>query len=188
MPVTRQDSRMATSAGARATDAQRSKVYAAEDQFSSLMNRGGVVEFFGSNLDIPAQKRFASLDSIKTYVRVLFTQLNCDVAPPDVRERKGCTKAHYEYEESVIAIPVSGPSARWALREAVVLHECAHHLAAKLDPAGGPAHGPIFTSCMLHLVQVALGDQARLLLSAGYLELGVNVGDHQKLFSLESTT
>lgn len=179
---------MATSAGARATDAQRSKVYAAEDQFSSLMNRGGVVEFFGSNLDIPAQKRFASLDSIKTYVRVLFTQLNCDVVPPQVRERKGCTKAHYEYEESVIAIPVSGPSARWALREAVVLHECAHHLASTLAPAGEPAHGPMFTSCMLHLVHVALGEQARLLLSAGYLELGVNVGDHQKLFSIESTT
>lgn len=179
---------MATSAGARATDVQRSKVYAAEDQFSSLMNRGGVVEFFGSRLDIPAQKRFASLESIKTYVQVLFTQLNLKLLPPHVRERKGCAKAHYESENSVIAIPVSGPSARWALREAVILHECAHHLAAKLAPTGEPAHGPIFTACMLHLVQVALGDQARLLLSTGYLELGVQVGDHHEIFSLEGAT
>ncbi len=179
---------MATSAGAQATDAQRAKVYAAEDQFSSLMNRGGVVEFFGSKLDIPAQKRFASLESIRTYVQVLFTQLNAGVLPPHVRERKGCAKAHYEPEKSVIAVPVSGPSARWALREAVILHECAHHLVAELAPAGTPAHGPIFTSCMLHLVQIALGDQARLLLSAGYLELGVQVGEHQKTFLFESTT
>ena len=167
---------------------QRSKVYAAEDQFSSMMNRGGVVEFFGSKLDIPAQKRFASLESIRTYVHVLFTQLNGDVVPPDVRERKGCTKAHYEYEKAVIAIPISGPSAQWALRESVILHECAHHLVAKSTPEGEPAHGPMFTSCMLHLVQVALGDQARLLLSAGYLELGVEVGDHQEIISIEGTT
>jgi putative metallohydrolase (TIGR04338 family) len=179
---------MATSAGARATDAQRSKVYAAEDQFSNLMNRGGVVEFFGSRLDIPAQKRFADLESIRTYVQVLFTQLNLKLVPPHVRERKGCAKAHYESENSVIAIPVSGPSARWALREAVILHECAHHLAAKLAPTGEPAHGPIFTACMLHLVQAALGDQARLLLSTGYLELGVQVGDHQERLLLEGAT
>lgn len=177
---------MATSAGAQATDAQRAKVYAAEDQFTSLMNRGGVVEFFGSKLDIPAQKRFASLESIKTYVQVLFTQLNLHLNPPHVRERKGCAKAHYEYEKSVIAIPISGPSARWALREAVILHECAHHLAVNLAPVGEPAHGPIFTACMLHLVQVALGDQSRLLLSAGYSALGVHVGDHQKIFSFEA--
>jgi putative metallohydrolase (TIGR04338 family) len=176
---------MATSAGGKETDAQKAKVYAAEDQFSSLMNRGGVVEFFGSKLDIPIQKRFANLESIKVYVRVLFAQLNREIVPPGVRERKGCNKAHYEYEESVIAIPIAGPSAQWALRETVILHECAHHLAAKLAPASEPAHGPTFTSCMLHLVQVALGEQARLLLSAGYLELGVHVEDHQEIFSTE---
>ncbi len=179
---------MVTAARASATDAHRAKVYAAEDQFSSLMNRGGTVDFFGSKLDIPAQKRFASLDSIGTYVRVLFTQLDLDLVPPQVRERKGCAKAHYEFSHAVIAIPVSGQSARWALREAVILHECAHHVAAKFGPAGEPAHGPTFTACMLHLVYVALGDQARLLLSAGYLELGVSVGDHRKIFSLESAT
>lgn len=179
---------MATSAGSHVPDAQRAKVYAAEDQFSSLMNRGGVVEFFGTKLDIPAQKRFADLDSIRTYVQVLFTQLNCNVKPPHIRERKGCAQAHYEFEKSVIAIPVSGRSAQWALREAVILHECAHHMAANLGSRGEPAHGPCFTACMLHLVQVALGDQARLLLSTGYLELGVSVGDHQKIFSLEGVT
>ena len=34
----------------RAPDRNRAKVYAAEDQFSSLMNRGGKVEFFSSVL------------------------------------------------------------------------------------------------------------------------------------------
>lgn len=179
---------MVTSAKARVTDVQRAKVYAAEDQFSSLMNRGGTVEFFESKIDIPVQKRFADLVSMVTYVKVLFTQLDLDIVPPQVRERKGCAKAHYEFSNAVIAIPVSGPSAQWALREAVVLHECAHHVAAKLGHLGEPAHGPTFTACMLHLIQVALGDQARLLLSAGYFELGVSIGDHQKIFALESAT
>ncbi len=179
---------MANSAGARVIDVQRSKVYAAEEQFSSLMNRGGAVEFFGSLLDIPAQKRFASLESIKTYVQVLFTQIDSHLIPPHVRERRGCSKAHYESENSVIAIPVAGPSARWALREAVILHECAHHLASKFTSVPDAAHGPIFTACMLYLVQVALGDQARLLLSAGYLELGVQVGELQTPFGTEGTT
>ena len=179
---------MATSAEAQVTDVQRAKVYAAEDQFSSLMNRGGVVEFFGSKLDIPAQKRFANLESIQTYVQVLFTQINLDLKPPHVRERKGCAKAHYEHQKLEIAIPVSGPSARWALREAVILHECAHHLASNLAPGSEPPHGPTFTACMLYLVQVALGDQARLLLSAGYLELGVSVGDHKNIFAVEGAT
>jgi len=179
---------MVTTGRVSTTDAHRAKVYAAEDQFSSVMNRGGTIEFFGSKIDIPTQKRFANLDSIDTYIQVLFTQLNLDLLPPQVRERKGCTKAHYEFADSVIAIPISGESARWALRETVILHECAHHVAAKVGSVEESAHGPTFTASMLHVVQVALGDQARLLLSAGYLELGVPIGDHRKIFLTESAT
>lgn len=164
-------------------DRNRAKVYAAEDQFSSLMNRGGKVEFFGSVLDIPAQKRFASLESIDTYISGLFAKLDCDLMPPRTRERKGSAKAHYEFSSQVIAIPVSGQAAMWALRETLVLHECAHHVAATYAPVGESAHGPTFAASMIMLVETALGDQARLLLSTGYLELGVPVGDHQKIFS-----
>jgi putative metallohydrolase (TIGR04338 family) len=174
---------MEMATGVSAPDSHRAKAYSAEDQFSNLMNRGGIIEFFDSKLDIPAQKRFANLDSIVTYVQILFTQLNLDLRPPQVRERKGCAKAHYELSGQVIAIPVSGEAARWALRETVILHECAHHVASKFASAGEPVHGPTFTASMLLLVQTAFGDQARLLLSAGYLELGVPVGNHQKIFS-----
>jgi putative metallohydrolase (TIGR04338 family) len=178
-----------TSAGrAQAPDRNRAKVYAAEDQFSSLMNRGGKVEFFGSVLDVPTQKRFANLESINTYMSRLFAKLNCDLFPPRTRERKGSTKAHYEFATGVIAIPVSGQAAMWALRETLILHECAHHVAASCAPVDEPAHGPTFTACMLMLVETALGDQARLLLSSGYLELGVPVGEHQEIFSHRSAT
>ncbi len=174
---------MATRARGSATDTFRAKVYAAEDQFSSVMNRGGRVDFFGSVLDIPAQKRFASLESIDTYISGLFAQLDLKLSPPRTRERKGSTKAHYEFPNQVIAIPVTGESARWALRETVILHECAHHVAAKFAPVGEPVHGPTFAASMLLLVETALGDQARLLLSAGYLELGVPLGDYREIFS-----
>ncbi len=178
-----------TSAGrAQAPDRNRAKVYAAEDQFSSLMNRGGKVEFFGSVLDVPTQKRFANLESIDIYISGLFAKLDGDLLPPRTRERKGSTKAHYEFDTGVIAIPVAGQAAMWALRETLLLHECAHHVAGSCAPVDEPAHGPTFTACMLMLVETTLGDQARLLLSAGYLELGVPVGDHQEIFSHPSAT
>ena len=174
-----------------APDAHRAKVYSAEDQFTSLMNRGGKVEFFGSTLDIPVQKRFANIESIRSYVSGLFGESELVHAlglnPPTIRERKGSAKAHYEFTSQIIAIPVTGQSATWALRESVVLHECAHYVAAKFAPAGEQPHGPTFTASMLLLVQAALGDQARLLLATGYLEIGVVVGDHVKIFGSVKT-
>ena len=179
---------MTSAERAHAADRNRAKVYAAEDQFSSLMNRGGKVEFFGSVLDIPTQKRFANLESIDIYISGLFAKLDGDLLPPRTRERKGSTKAHYEFDTGVIAIPVSGQAAMWELRETLLLHDCAHHVAGSCAPVDEPAHGPTFTACMLMLVETTLGDQARLLLSAGYLELGVPVGDHQEIFSHPSAT
>ena len=113
---------MTSAERAHAADRNRAKVYAAEDQFSSLMNRGGKVEFFGSVLDIPTQKRFANLESIDIYISGLFAKLDGDLLPPRTRERKGSTKAHYEFDTGVIAIPVAGQAAMWALRETLLLH------------------------------------------------------------------
>lgn len=154
-------------------------LYAAEDQWSAVLDRGGVVDFFGSRLDVPLQRRFADVASVQSYAdRVLglpaVTSAYPQAGPVRVRERRGQGRAHYEPASGVIAIPVR---TLWAGREAVVLHELAHHLSCSTgvpaDPAGRRWHGPEFRDAMLLLVTEVLGEPAALLLRAGYDAAGV---------------
>jgi putative metallohydrolase (TIGR04338 family) len=145
-------------------DAYRSAVYSAEDQWSTLLDRGGRLDFFGTVLDIPMQLRFGALAAMQEYVDALVPD------PPRVRVRKGQTRAHYEPEECVIAIPMEST---WAARESVLLHETAHHLAFVHDDH--VQHGAPFTGHMLQLVEDQLGESAALVLRAGYHESGALV-------------
>ncbi len=54
-------------------DAQRSKVYAAEEFVRTLFDRAAEhgsssVEFFGAQLTLPPEARFGSLDAVQRYV------------------------------------------------------------------------------------------------------------------------
>jgi len=137
------------------------------------MNRGGKVDFHGSLIEVPVQRRFGSLEAIEAYVDWAMA-LPCVVKsfgmlePVKVRARKGQAKAHYEPQEAVIAIPLD---TSWAARESVVLHELAHHIAMTRKGAGGEAHGPAFTATMCALVECALGPEAALMLRASYASL-----------------
>lgn len=152
------------------TDRFRQAVYQAEDQWSAIIDRGGVVDFFGSRLDAPVQLRFGSLSDVETYVTV--TCAGADVQAPAVRHRKGGARAHYS--QGVIAIPSDQP---WAMRESVVLHEIAHHMTVCGN--GRAEHDGHFTSAMLFLVGEKLGPVAELLLRTGYGAAGVPVGDER---------
>lgn len=145
-------------------DVHRSAVYRAEDQWSTLLDRGGRLDFFGAVLDIPMQLRFGDLTSMQSYVDALVPD------PPRVRIRKGQTRAHYEPEDCVIAIPMEST---WAARESVLLHELAHHLAHIHN--NHVQHGALFTGHMLQLVEAQLGEPAALVLRAGYHESGALV-------------
>jgi putative metallohydrolase (TIGR04338 family) len=150
-----------------------SAVYAAEDQWSALLDRGGPVDFFGSRIDVPAQRRFADVASVQAYVDAVmglpWVAAHYPTAGPvRVRERDGQRRAHYEPAAATIAIPLR---TLWAGREAVVLHELAHHLAVS-GTAGPDApvrwHGAPFQDAMAGLVAQVLGEPAALLLRAGY--------------------
>jgi putative metallohydrolase (TIGR04338 family) len=156
-----------------------SALYAAEDQWSAVLDRGGQVDFFGSRLDLPTQRRFGDIASVQAYVdRVL--ELPAvrsgypSAGPVHVRERSGQRQAHYEPATSTIAVPMRD---LWAGREAVVLHEIAHHLACSAgvpaSPTGRRWHGAEFQSAMCDLVTEVLGAPAALLLRAGYDAAGV---------------
>lgn len=158
-----------------APDSWRSQVYSAEDQFTSLLNRGGSVDFFGSTLDLVPQRRFGDLDSVRLYVEracELVSEIYPGITPPQVRARKGTTRAHYEFTTQLIALPVTD---QWALRESVILHECAHHVTPIVHGKLTAPHGPEFTQTMLHLVQCVMGESAALLLRVGYQEAGVPI-------------
>lgn len=153
-------------------------MYAVEDQWSAALDRGGSVDFFGSRLDLSAQRRFGDIDSIRSYVEAVLGLPFVASAYPGagavtVRERAGQGRAHYELHSRTIAIPVQSS---WAARESVVLHEVAHHLACSLvsgDPARREWHGLAFRQAMCALAQEVLSVEAALLLRAGYEESGL---------------
>jgi putative metallohydrolase (TIGR04338 family) len=162
-----------------AVDVRRSQVYAAEQQVTRMLDRAAAgtptVDFFGSTLTLPPERKFADLDSVRRWVEaVLALDAVRDRWPTtpscSVRARRGTTRAHYQ-PPGEIAVPVT---ARWALRELVLCHELAHHLAWH-DPAVGadvPAHGRDFVDTLVALVDIVIGPEVALLLRAGLDEVG----------------
>lgn len=145
-------------------DDQRQRVYDAEHGLQNLYDTAvqignPVVALRGITLTLPPEARFASIDSIQTYVdrvRALPSLAHHPRAaiPVTVRERQGDRKAHYENARAVIAIPATLGS--WAMRELVVLHELAHHFA------WGAQHGPRFAAAELDILGAVLGPEVEL--------------------------
>lgn len=169
-----------------ARDAHRSAVYAAEDQVARTVERAnrtsaGHLDFFGSSLTLPPERRFADVASVQRYVDAVLglgwvTERWPGLPGCRVRERSGQTRATYESgagQPARIAVPLA---TRWAGRELVVLHEVAHHLVAHSPVAGEPSHGPTFTGTFLALVEVVVGAEVTLLLRAALHGLAVPVG------------
>ena len=111
-------------------DTQRSKVYAAEQFVRTLFDRAAergtrAVDFFGAQLTLPPEARFASTDSVRDYVADVLAlppvRSRWPAAEPlTVRARRGVTAAHYEYDGGVATIAVPDRQSTWALRELVV--------------------------------------------------------------------
>jgi putative metallohydrolase (TIGR04338 family) len=156
-----------------------SAVYSAEHQWSAVLDRGGVVNFHGSHIYVPLQKRFADISSVQRYVDAVLAldtirEAFPNAGPVHVRERRGQSKAHYEPSTATVAIPLAD---RDFGRESTVLHELAHHLSVSkgltATPSGTRWHGAEFRETMLFMVSVVLGEAAALLLRAGYHASGV---------------
>ena len=159
-------------------DTQRSRVYAAEEFVRTLFDhaaqRGsGAIDFFGEQITLPPEGRFASVDSVQRYVDDVLslptvTRHWPDSGPVQVRARQAATAAHYEATGGVGVIAVPARE-RWALRELVVLHELAHHVC---EP-GGPAHGPAFVAAFCRLTEFVMGPEAGHVLRVVYAKQDV---------------
>jgi putative metallohydrolase (TIGR04338 family) len=168
-----------SSGGSRKRDSQRSKVYAAEDFVRTLFDRAAehgspTVEFFGAQLTLPPEGRFASVESVQRYVDDVLAlpavrQHWPEVSRAIVRARRAATAAHYENRDGagVIAVP-DRDTADWALRELVVLHEVAHHLCQELPP-----HGPEFVATICTLAELVMGPEVGHVLRVVYAKEGV---------------
>ncbi|MFI5714770.1 TIGR04338 family metallohydrolase [Nocardia sp. NPDC051750] len=159
-------------------DLQRGKVYDAEQLVRSVFDRAAefgqrTIEIYGSRLTLPAERKFASVESVQEYCdRVLAlnwvaAKWERAEAPIRARARAGTVAAHYESGSGVLAVPVHGSrpgrgGAPWALRELVLLHELAHHLEP--SPPTVAAHGPEFCARYVELVDGVLGPEAGFLL------------------------
>ncbi|KXO89334.1 hypothetical protein AXK61_12105 [Tsukamurella pseudospumae] len=136
---------------------------------------GRTVDVLGVPLTLPPEARFASVESVQSYAdRVL------GLGEVRVRARAGSAGAHYESGNGrtpVVAVP-AGRDGAWALRELVVLHELAHHVALATSRPGvdGAAHGASFTAAFIELAARVMGPEAGLALRIVYTESGVAVG------------
>lgn len=156
-----------------------SAVYDAERLWSVILDRGGPVDFHGSRLYVPKQRRFADIPSVQRYADGVLALQSVRAEYPRagavrVRERRGQLGAHYEQPAAVIAIPMRN---RTFGGESTVLHELAHHLSASAGlpetARGTQWHGTEFREALIFLASVVLGESAALLLRAGYHASGV---------------
>ena len=167
---------------AASRDAQRSRVYRAEDAWAGRLDaaRQGAARatVAGSSVLLPAERRLGSLDAAADYAgRALalpsVVQAVGRVAAPALRVRRGVRAAHWE-PPGTIALPVPVHGEPWALRETVLLHELAHHVGETTGLSRG--HRPPFPALVLLLVEAALGAEAAFALRVDYGELAVQVG------------
>jgi putative metallohydrolase (TIGR04338 family) len=158
-------------------DDQRARVYAAEQFVRTLFDRvhehgNGTVEFFGANITLPPEARFASVDSVQRYVDDVLAHPSVQktwpaTEPLTVRARRGVTAAHYEYDGNVATVAVPERETTWALRELVVLHEIAHHISR-----AEPAHGPEFVATFCELTDAVMGPEVAHVLRVVYAKEG----------------
>jgi putative metallohydrolase (TIGR04338 family) len=160
-------------------DAQRAKVYAAEDFVRTLFDRTAEhgspgVEFFGAQLTLPPEARFGSVPAVQRYVDDVLALPAVrrewpGTTPLRVRARRAATAAHYENRSGTGIIAVPGHrTADWAMRELVVLHEIAHHLCDTRPP-----HGPRFAATLCTLAEMVMGPELGHVLRVIYAKEGV---------------
>lgn len=162
-------------------DYQRSRVYEAEHLIHRIVDRSvdyPVVEVAGSRLTLPVERRFASIADVQRYVDKVLAldwvrgEWQRAAVPVIVAERVGTKKAEYKRFASVMEVPVRGPRSTWALRELVILHELAHHLAEGIEIA----HGPSFVDRLIALFGGIIGPEVAFLARVTMLDVGVRVG------------
>jgi putative metallohydrolase (TIGR04338 family) len=141
------------------------RLYDAENTLLFMLANGGTVQFLGSSLTLPVERRFGDVAGVRRYLEEVRRRPwgHPDVPEPAVRVRKGHAKAHWE--DGTIALPDGIGDRGWAMREVVVLHEYAHHVTWHVH--GDTGHGGPFQGVYLGLLEAAVGPEAALIVRSG---------------------
>jgi putative metallohydrolase (TIGR04338 family) len=165
-------------------DSQRGRVYEAESLVRRRFDRADTtgdrsLNLHGSQIVLPVERRFASIESMQRYTDLVLALSwvtrrwpRRSAVPVTVRQRAGQARAHYDRLTASIAIPPYSHNRSWAMREYVLLHEIAHHLAPEAE---APAHGAGFVARFIDLVAEIIGPEAALLLRTAMHEAGVTM-------------
>ncbi|HQR79785.1 MAG TPA: TIGR04338 family metallohydrolase [Actinomycetota bacterium] len=141
------------------------RLYEAERTLMFMLDHPGTVQFMGSSLTLPVERRFGDVASVRRYLAAVREREwgYPQVPEPLVRVRKGHSQAHWA--GGVIALPDGIGRKGWAMREVVVLHEYAHHVA--WHTTGATGHGRAFQEVYLDLLDNAVGPEAAFIVRAG---------------------
>jgi putative metallohydrolase (TIGR04338 family) len=165
-------------------DDHRGRVYEAESLVRRLFDRADAtgdrtLNLHGSQIVLPIERRFASIASMQDYTDLVLALPwvtrrwpQRAAVPVTVRQRAGQARAHYDRLSAAIAIPPYSRNRSWAMREYVLLHEIAHHLAPEAE---APAHGPGFVARFIDLAEEIIGPEAALVLRTAMHEAGVTM-------------
>lgn len=151
---------------------QQQKVYDAENEFCGFIDnawQSPLVQLGPVAVLVPAERKFRSVNEVNMFIVELGRRLSFHA--PRVVGKVGQEYALYDPSTHVMAIPSGG---HWALRETVILHELSHAVSQDRDSAG---HGPKFTRTFLNIIDVIMGDDAALLMTALYRKHGVRVAE-----------
>jgi putative metallohydrolase (TIGR04338 family) len=160
-------------------DGQRQRLYDAEDlvrrQLELAAAGARAVVVAHSTLTLPLEVRFGSLEAVQRYADAVVATAAfgqrfpaAAAAPLRVRAGRGNRHAFYEAPGTIVLHDASTRSA-WSLREVVVLHELAHHVAHH-DLAPEPAHGGGYAGVLMRLVTDVMGAEVGLLLTAAFAD------------------
>ncbi|RPJ82747.1 MAG: hypothetical protein EHM13_08480 [Acidobacteria bacterium] len=143
-------------------------VYAAEDGVQELLRRGGIVDFYGTTLDL-AQNRVRSFEQwqlpfMQAMIEALYQKHRAGgpVVGPVLRESKKAGHPHYRPGKHEIVLP--SQAVYWT--DLVLCHELAHALTPDSSGGNRAAHDLAWRRTYCALVSEVVGREASMLLQS----------------------
>lgn len=166
---------------ANGRSARSQTIYEAENELKHILDRAlhdDVREYraYGSVFDIPLELRFTSAESVQRYLDQVIAMswmpstspVKAKAAPKRDGKYRGYSK--YVRESGTILLPDHGGGLSGEMREEVILHELAHHLAEK----DGHEEGSGFIPSLRMLFLNRFGGSIQSLFDIILMERGVN--------------
>lgn len=161
--------------------------YRVEDVIHDMVDRANAagdrtVDLFGSQLQLPEERRFGNLEGVQRYVDSVReldwvrrewperASVGLRVVPRQMKPGRG-ERLPVLYTDGRLSMP--GDDLRGSeeyRRELIVLHELAHHFAHGIETSH---HGPEFLDVYARLVENIIGPEMRLLMRMNWHEAGL---------------